>query len=146
MAGTEPPPRGRRDARGTAVGGGRSGPTWRPAWTAPGWVPPGWRLPPLNSARTLFAVAFLGAAALIAWGVVDRGDSQVPILVTGLLVLTLTFASLAIAGAITAYRAGRAGSTARAFWYALLGGLAIVAAWGCLAAAAVLALLYTPRG
>ena len=132
MARAEPPAGGRRDARGAAVGRGRS----LPAWTRQA----------LDGTRTLFAVAFLGAAALIAWGIVDRGDTQVPILVTGLLVLALTFVSLAVAGAIGAYRWGRAGHTARAFWHALLGGLAVMAAWGCLAAAAVLALLYAPRG
>ncbi len=99
----------------------------------------------LDVTRILFVVAFAGSLALIAWGISSRSDSQVPILVTGLVVLALTFAALAIAGAVAAYRSGRAGSVGRAFWAALLGGAAAVAAWGCLAGAAVLALLYAPR-
>ncbi len=98
--------------------------------------------PRLDTTRTLFLVAFLGSLLFLAWGLVDRSSRQIAILTAGLLVLALTFGSLALAGLITAYRAGREGNGARAFWAALLGGLAALAAWGCLAAAAVLALLY----
>jgi hypothetical protein len=119
-----PPARVRRDARGTLAQG------------------PRWLRPRLGSTRTLLLVAFLGSLAFLAWGIISRGSNQVAILVAGLLILTLTFASLAVGGAMTAYRAAREGHGARAFWAALLGGAAALAAWGCLAAAAVLALLY----
>jgi len=120
-----PPARARRDARGAVATG------------------PRWPRIRLGTTRTLVLIAFLGAAVFLGWGILDRGRNQVAILVAGLLVMALIFASLAVAGAMTAYRAGRAGRGARAFWAALLGGLAALAAWGCLAAAAVLALLYT---
>lgn len=87
-------------------------------------------------------VAFVGSLAFIGWGILQRGSNQVAILVAGLLVLALTLASLAVGGLIGAYRAGREGRGARAFWNALLGGIAALGAWGCLAAAVVLALLY----
>jgi uncharacterized protein YqgC (DUF456 family) len=100
------------------------------------------RRPRLDGTQRLFLIAFLGSLVFLAWGIVDRSSNQVAVLVAGLLVLALTLASLAVAGAITAYRAAREGKSARAFWAALLGGLVALAAWGCLAAAAVLALLY----
>ncbi len=113
----------RRDARGAAGGGGRG--------------------MGAGLTRILLVVAFVGSLAFIGWGILQRGENQVAILVAGLLVLALTLASLALAGLIGAYRAGREGRGARAFWNALLGGIAGLAAWGCLAAAVVLALLYT---
>ncbi len=118
------PARVRRDARGPVADG------------------PHWSRPPLGATRTLFLVAFLGSLAFLAWGIASRGSNQVAILVAGLLSMALVMASLALAGAIGAFRAGRAGRGARAFWMALLGGCAALAAWGCVAAAAVLSLLY----
>lgn len=118
------PARVRRDARGPAALG------------------PRWTRPPLGTTRTLFLVAFIGSLAFLGWGMFSRGSNQVAILVAGLLIMALVMASLALAGAIAAYRAGRERRGARAFWMALLGGVAAVAAWGCVAAAAVLSLLY----
>ncbi len=118
------PARVRRDARGPVADG------------------PRWSRPALGATRTLFLVAFLGSLAFLGWGILSRGSNQVAILVAGLLIMALVMASLALAGAISAYRAGREGRGARAFWMALLGGCAALAAWGCVAAAAVLSLLY----
>ncbi len=142
-----PPGRMRRDARATGATGSIREPravassggarTSRPDATTGVAA-----RPRLDTTQRLFLVAFLGSLAFLAWGVFDRSSGQVAILVAGLLVLSLTLASLAVAGAITAYRAAREGNGARAFWAALGGGLVALAAWGCLAAAAVLALLY----
>lgn len=142
-----PPGRARRDARATDATGSIRGPH---AITSGGGVHASRpdattglaRRPRLDATQRLFLVAFLGSLAFLAWGIVDRSSGQVAILVAGLLVLSLTLASLAVAGAITAYRAAQEGNGARAFWAALGGGLVALAAWGCLAAAAVLALLY----
>ncbi len=134
----EPPGGYRRDARGTRSLRAGAPPRGRQADRAGLQLP----RPRLDSTRTLFLVAFLGSLVFLAWGLIDRSSRQIAILTAGLLVLALTFASLALAGLISAYRAGREGNGARAFWAALLGGLAALAAWGCLAAAAVLALLY----
>ncbi len=95
-----------------------------------------------SGTRILLLVAFLGSLVFIGWGILQRGSNQVAILVAGLLVLALTLSSLAVAGGIGAYRAARDGNAARAFWNALFGGIAALAAWGCLAGAVVLALLY----
>jgi hypothetical protein len=135
LFGAGPPGRARRDATG-ARGVFREVRSTRPASAVEG------RRPRLDGTQRLFLIAFLGSLVFLAWGIVDRSSNQVAVLVAGLLVLALTLASLAVAGAITAYRAAREGKGARAFWAALLGGLIALAAWGCLAAAAVLALLY----
>jgi hypothetical protein len=90
----------------------------------------------------LFAIAFLGSAAFIAWGFVGRTGASVEILVVGLLVMALTLGAIALGGAIIAYRSARSGDGGRAFLSALGGGAAAVGAWLCLGAAAVLAMLY----
>lgn len=92
--------------------------------------------------RVVMAVAVLGSLALIAFGLVERTASQIPILVAGLTVLGLTFAAMAVACVVTVVRAGRDGRTALAFWSALAGGVAVVAAAGCLASAVVLAMVW----
>jgi len=104
--------------------------------------PPATRRSFLTPLRTVLLLAFGGSGAFIAWGVVDRGPSQVPILTAGLIVLGLTLSGLALGGAITTYRSARAGLAARAFWVAIGGGLAAFAAAILFAAAAVLALVW----
>jgi len=96
----------------------------------------------LTPARAGVAIALAGSTLFVVIGFFDRGPTQVPILVSGLAVLGLTFGALAAAGGITAYRGGTEGRTALAFWSALLGGIAALGAFGCLAAATVLALLW----
>lgn len=105
------------------------------------------RIPPrvrdqISPVRAAVGVALVGSLVFVVWGLIDRSGTQVPVLVSGLLILGLTFAALAVTGAIGAYRAGVAGEGARAFWSALLGGLAVLVACGCLTAAVLLALLW----
>ncbi len=110
-----PPGRMRRDARATGATGSIREPravassggarTSRPDATTGVAA-----RPRLDTTQRLFLVAFLGSLAFLAWGVFDRSSGQVAILVAGLLVLSLTLASLAVAGAITAYRAAREGN------------------------------------
>jgi hypothetical protein len=88
------------------------------------------------------AVAVVGSLVLIAFGLANRTASQIPILAAGLAVLGLTFAAMAVACVVTIVRAGRDGRSARAFWAALGGGLAVVIAAGCLAAAIVLSMVW----
>ena len=92
--------------------------------------------------RFAMLVAVVGAGALILFGLVDRTASQIPILASGMAVLALAFGAMAIACVVTIVRAGRSGRSARAFWAALGGGVAIVIAAGCLAAAIVLAMVW----
>ena len=96
----------------------------------------------ITRVRVAVGIALAGSLIFVFWGLIDRSGTQVPILVSGLLILGLTFAALAVTGAIGAYRAGVDGEGARAFWAALVGGLAVLLAFGCLTAAVLLALLW----
>ena len=88
-------------------------------------------------------VAVLAGGALVLYGAfVDRGRTQIPVLVSGFVVLGLTFTALAAASAVSAVRSARDGHGGRAFLVALLGGLLCLAAAGNLGAGVVLALLY----
>jgi len=96
----------------------------------------------LTPFRAVMLVALIGSGLLIILGIIDRTATQIPILAAGLAVLGLTFGAIAIACVVTIVRAGRDGRTALAFWSALAGGAAVVAAAGCLAAAVVLAMVW----
>ena len=88
------------------------------------------------------AIALLGSTILIVIGLVNRTAGQIPILAAGLAVLGLTFGAISVACVVNIVRAGRDGRAARAFWAALAGGVAVIIAAGCLAAAVVLALVW----
>ncbi len=92
--------------------------------------------------RVTLAVALGGSALYILYAVVNRDERQVPLLVSGAAVLGIVFTSLAIAGAMGSYRAGRDGESGRAVFLALGGGLAALAAFGCATLAVLLALLW----
>jgi hypothetical protein len=96
----------------------------------------------LTPFRAVMLVALIGAALFIVFGVIDRTATQIPILAAGLAVLGLTLGAIAVACVVTIVRAGRDGRTALAFWAALAGGAAVVAAAGCLAVAVVLAMVW----
>jgi hypothetical protein len=96
----------------------------------------------LTPFRAVMLVAVIGSGLLIAFGIVDRTATQIPILASGLAVLGLSFGAISIACVVTIVRAGRDGRSATAFWAALAGGAFVVAAAGCLAAAVVLAMVW----
>jgi hypothetical protein len=104
-------------------------------------IPSSWRAR-LTPVRVMILVALGGSLLFVLWGLVDRGPTQVPVLVSGLAIVGLVFGALAEAGAIETYRAARGGEGARSFWAALLGGLAGIVAFVCLAAAAGLTLMW----
>jgi hypothetical protein len=93
--------------------------------------------------RVLALVGLLAGAGLVAYGIfVDRSATQVPIFVAGLVVAGVTFIVMALASARAAVAAARQRRSGRSFFLALFGGGCAMAAAGCLAAAAVLALVY----
>ena len=96
----------------------------------------------LTPFRVVMLVAVIGSALLIAYGIVDRTATQIPILAAGLAVLGLSLGAIAVACVVTIVRAGRDGRAAMAFWAALAGGVVVVAAAGCLAAAIVMAMVW----
>jgi len=94
--------------------------------------------------RATLAIAFVGSAAFLFYALTVREATQIPMLSAGAAVLGLVFTALAVGGAITTYRAARAGAGGRAFAMALLGGIAAVIAFGCFSGAVILALLWKP--
>jgi MFS family permease len=98
----------------------------------------------LTPTRVTLAVALLGSVAFLFYASTVRDTSQIALLAAGAFVLGIVFAALAVAGAIGTYRAASWGANGRAFGLALLGGIAAVIAFGCLAGALILAFL-SPR-
>ena len=92
--------------------------------------------------RIMLAVAVLGSVGYLAYAITVRDATQIPMLASGAAVLGLVFAALGIAGAVETVRAARADRPGRSVAAAIVGGIAAVVAFGCLAAAAVLALLW----
>ena len=90
------------------------------------------------------AIALLGSLAFIAYAVTVRDASQIPLLAAGALVLGLVFAALAVAALVATYRHASGGRGGAAFANAILGGLAAVTAFGCLAVTVILALVWHP--
>jgi hypothetical protein len=88
-------------------------------------------------------IGLVAGSGLVVYGMfVDRSRTQVPVLVSGFMVLGFVFVALAAASAVSSVRSARDGRGARAVWIALLGGLMCLAAAGNLGAGVVLALLY----
>ncbi|MDA8201990.1 MAG: hypothetical protein M0Z49_04385 [Chloroflexi bacterium] len=91
--------------------------------------------------RLVFLVAVTGTIGYLVYAITVRDATQIPMLASGAAVLGIIFAALAIAGAVETVRAARADRPARSVAAAVFGGVAGIVAFGCFAAAVVLALL-----
>src|SRR4051812_49689497 len=96
---------------------------------------------PITATGVLIAVALVLSLAYVAYAISVRDPSQIPLLASGLVVLGIVFAAIAIVGARAAWRSSLRGSDARAFGHALVGGIASLVASGCLALAVILVLI-----
>jgi hypothetical protein len=105
-----------------------------------GGPPPGTRLGPIPITATgiLIAIALVLSLAYVVFAIGVRDASQIPLLASGLVVLGLVFVAIAAVGGRAAWRSSVRGSDARAFGHALIGGLASLAAAGCIAGALIL--------
>jgi RsiW-degrading membrane proteinase PrsW (M82 family) len=101
----------------------------------------------ITPSRVLVVIALVGSIAYLLFAItVVRDVSQIPMLVSGAVVLGLVFLGLAVAGGIETYRAGREGASARALLMAVLGGGSSIVAMGCFAGAIVLSLVVQTEG
>ena len=90
----------------------------------------------------MLLVALLGGVGFLAWSVLVRDQLQVPLMASGFAVIGLVLAAMAMLALVSVVRAGREGRDGTAVMTALLGGLVAVAALMCLAAAAIMSLIW----
>jgi hypothetical protein len=96
----------------------------------------------ITPTRVVLLVAVVGSIGYLAYAVTVRDAAQIPMLASGAAVLGIVFSALALAGVMETVRAARADRPGRSVVAAVFGGLAGIFAFGCFAAAAVLALLW----
>ena len=95
----------------------------------------------ITPARLVLALAVVGSGAVAVLGLLNR---SLPMTVSGLGVLGVALFGVGIVAAGATVRAGRRGAGGTAFGAALLGGLSMLAASGCLTLAILLGLLAAP--
>jgi hypothetical protein len=120
----------RQDSRGTPTASGEPRGTGRRI--SPGVV--------------ILAIALIGSVVYTVFVLTVRDASQIPLLVSGLVILAIVFIALAAYCARAIWRASLAGRDGRAFALALAGGLAAIAGAGCVAGAIILILLRQTAG
>jgi hypothetical protein len=96
---------------------------------------------PITATGVLIVVALILSLAYVGFAITVRDPSQIPLLVSGAVVLGLVFVAIALVGARAAWRSSIGRRDARAFGHALLGGFAALAAAGCFSAALILILV-----
>jgi len=96
----------------------------------------------ITATRVILLVAVVGSVGYFVYALTVRDATQIPMLASGAAVLGIVFAAVALAGAIETVRAARDDRPGRSVVAAVFGGVAGIVAFGCLAAAAVLAILW----
>jgi hypothetical protein len=96
----------------------------------------------LTPMLVVLVIALVGSLAYIAFALTVRDTTQIPMLVSGAVVLGFVFIGIAVAGAIRTYQAGVEGRGGRAFGLALGGGVAAMIGFICFALAIIGALVY----
>jgi hypothetical protein len=102
--------------------------------------PTGTRLGPIPITATgvLNVVALILSLAYLGYAIGVRDASQIPLLISGAVVLGLVFVAIAALGGRATWRSSVERHDARAFGHALLGGIAALIAAGCFSGAAIL--------
>jgi hypothetical protein len=97
------------------------------------------RGPRITPGIVMLAVAVIGSIAYMAFVVTVRDNSQIPLMASGAVVLSIVFAALAAYSVRASWRAGiEPGRGGRAILVALVGGGAAIAAAGFAAGAIIL--------
>lgn len=129
-------------ASGRAATTPRTAPAPASGRSSPGWAEGGPVRVRLTPTLVLLGVSLGAAGSFILWGLLSRDAEQVPLLVSGLLVMAVVLGIVAAVAARGTYRAARAGYAGRAFALAVVGGSVAVTACVALAGASVLALIW----
>ena len=96
---------------------------------------------PITATGVLLLVALVGSLVFFAYTITVRESTQIPLVVSGSVVLGLVFAAIAAVAARATWRSSVQGRDARAFGHSLLGGIAALIAAACFAGAIVLTLI-----
>jgi hypothetical protein len=95
----------------------------------------------ISPGAVILAIALVGSVVYTVFVLTVRDASQIPLLVSGLVLLAIVFIALAVYCARAIWRASIAGRDGRAFALALSGGVAAMIGAGCVAGAIILILL-----
>ena len=96
---------------------------------------------PITATGVLILIALILSLVYVGYAITVRDPSQIPLLASGLVVLGIVFAAIAVVGARASWRSSVRGSDARAFGHALVGGVASLVAAGCISLAVILFLI-----
>ena len=99
------------------------------------------RRSPITPTGVLLVLALIGSIAYVLYAITVRDASQIPLLVSGAVVLGIVFVAIAITGLVGTWRSSVRGSDGRAFGHAIVGGVACLAAAGCFAVAIILTMV-----
>jgi len=97
--------------------------------------------PRLTPLRVTLAIALIGSMLVVAYGLIARDATQIPVLTAGEFITGIVFGLLALAGAWAAFSRARGGESGKALLYAMLGGIAALLAAGAFAGAVIQALI-----
>ncbi len=100
---------------------------------------PRWRPGPT---LVIASIALIGSGVFLLYAITLRSKDQVPLLVTGAVVLGIVFAVLAATGAVGAYRTATENRSGAALANALGGGIAALIAFALFSFAIVLGLVW----
>jgi hypothetical protein len=97
----------------------------------------------ITPARVFLLVALLGGVGFLAYSIFIRDALQVPLMASGFAVVGIVLAVAAVMSIGAVISAGRESRDAAAFFTALLGGFLAVGALMCLAAAAIMSMIWS---
>jgi hypothetical protein len=89
----------------------------------------------------LLVIALVGSVAYLLYAITVRDADQIPLLVSGAVVLGIVFVAVAVTGLVATWRSSIHGRDGRAIGHAIIGGIACLAAAGCFAVALILGMV-----
>ena len=97
--------------------------------------------PRISPIAVILVIALVGSIAYLLFAITVRDSSQIPLLVSGAVVLGIVFTALAAFSARAVWRAGIEARNGRALLLGVVGGISAIIAAGCFAGAVILSLL-----
>lgn len=100
--------------------------------------------PLVTPLRVTLALGLFIGVGLMAFALIVQRGQDVPFMAAAAFVLGMVCAGYGVTGAIAVYKAAANGRGGKAFGLAVLGGIAVIAAFGFLALAVIFGLLWKP--